>query len=127
MIKFKDCLEKGFIKKSTESMTWIEKEINIAKKYNQSAKTVLKIDENNLASLSAYNSIMHLNRALIFSKGYVSKNHSCLISAINELFDDKELLELTNSFQNILLRRNNIQYDGLDADDELADFFLKNN
>jgi uncharacterized protein (UPF0332 family) len=127
MISFDECLKKDLIKKSTESINWVEKEIQISKKYNNSANNVLKIKENNLAALSAYNSIMHLNRALIFSKGFVSKNHTCLISAINYLFEDKELLNLTNSFQNLLMRRNNIQYDGLDADNELAEFFVSLN
>jgi uncharacterized protein (UPF0332 family) len=125
MNNLEDCLKKNLVKKSEDAKQWIEKESNLAKRYLDSAKKVLEIKENGVAVLSAYNAILHTSRMLLYSKGYLSKNHTCVIIAAEELYaQNKEIIGYLNAVKNILALRNAIQYYGRDADEELSDYVV---
>ncbi|MFH1055640.1 MAG: hypothetical protein V1744_06065 [Candidatus Altiarchaeota archaeon] len=67
-----------------------------------------------------YESIKELTTALLFSRGYKSYSHECLISFLQEFHPEfgKDELELINQMREI---RNDIQYRG----EPLASGFLK--
>jgi uncharacterized protein (UPF0332 family) len=123
MNSFKDCLNKNFIKKKIEAPEWVKKEEKMAKKFLDSAKACLKNELFEMSVIASYNTILHSSRMLIYSKGFVSKNHACVLVAVMELYkENNEVIEIAKAIRNILSLRNTIQYYGKDADFELADY-----
>jgi uncharacterized protein (UPF0332 family) len=125
MKTFDECSSEGKIKLDASAKKWVAKEIKSAEYALGSAEKIKKIKENEGVMIFAYNSIMHLNRALVFSKGFSVKGHLCLIKAVQKLFsENKELLEFSSSFERALESRNLIQYEGYVASQEQAEFML---
>ncbi len=123
MNKFKDCLNKGLIRKERRAENRVEKSIEIAKKFLLSAKNTFNIAEYEMCLIASYNSIFHSCRALLFRKGYVEKSHFCLTEAIKDLYkSDKLLFEFLNSIDKIRLSRHEVQYQGVMAFKEEAEF-----
>jgi len=71
----------------------IKKEIVAAESDLKDSQDVLKIEKPKLATITAYYSMFHAARALLYSKGYREKSHFCLAAAIKNLFVDTNLLE----------------------------------
>ncbi len=125
MKSYEDCFSEGRVRKSSESLLWVNKEILCAENNLKSAKNIFKINEYDATLISAYNAILHLNRALIFSKGFSVKGHLCIIKTIEELFkDNNEIIEFISSIERALESRNLVQYDGYSMDKEAAEFML---
>ncbi|MCX6802968.1 MAG: HEPN domain-containing protein [Candidatus Diapherotrites archaeon] len=125
MRSFEECEKEGKIRAVSEAKNWVLREVKSAEHRIKSAENVNKIGEKELVLLSAYNAILNLNRALVFSKGISVKGHLCLIKAIQKYFSkDKELAELSNSFERALESRNLVQYEGYLVNEEQAEFIL---
>src|SRR3989338_7680879 len=93
-MNFKECLEKGLLKKNESSKNWVEKEFSISEKFLKSAEKTLEIEEFEISVIAAYDSLFHSARALLFRQGIAEKSHYCLIEALRELYkNDKELIE----------------------------------
>jgi len=90
---FKRCLEKKKIIKAEAGKDLILKELDAAKSDLKDSQDVFKSGKTKLATISAYYSIFHASRALLYSKGYREKSHFCLRAAIKNLFVDTNLLE----------------------------------
>jgi len=90
---FKRCLEKKNLAKISVDKKLIEKEIVAAKSDLKDSEDVLKLEKYKMATISAYYSMFHAARALLYSKGYREKSHFCLRTAIKNLFIDSNLLE----------------------------------
>lgn len=90
---FKRCLEKKNLVKVSIDKKLIEKEIIAAESDLKDSHDVLKIEKPKLATITAYYSMFHAARALLYSKGYREKSHFCLRTAIKNLFVDSNLLE----------------------------------
>lgn len=125
MKTYGDCLKEGRVRESSESFLWVSKEILTAENNIKSAENIFKIKEYEATLISAYNAILHLNRALIYSKGFSVKGHLCIIKTIEELFkDNSEIIEFVSSIERSLESRNLVQYEGYSIDKEAAEFML---
>lgn len=90
---FERCLEKKKLVKFDAEKSLIKKEIAAAESDLKDSQDVLKLGKPKLATITAYYSMFHAARALLYSKGYREKSHSCLRAAIKNLFVDRNLLE----------------------------------
>ncbi len=125
-MKFKYCLEKGSIKKDNQAKERIPNSLETAERFLKSADKTYKINEYELAEISAYNSIFHSFRALLFNKNYIERSHFCLFIAIKELYkDNKDIAEKCNIADRIRLSRHNIQYGGILVNKEEVKYVLK--
>ena len=89
---FKRCLEKKNLVKISVDKKLIKKEIVAAKSDLNDSEDVLKLEKYKMATISAYYSMFHAARALLY-QGYREKSHFCLRTAIKNLFIDSNLLE----------------------------------
>jgi len=90
---FKRCLEKKSLVKIGVDEKLIKKEIAASGDDLKDSKDVLKLNKYKLATITAYYSMFHAARALLYSKGYREKSHFCLRMALKNLFVNKNLLE----------------------------------
>jgi len=122
-MNFKDCLSKDMIRKDNSAPERIKKSLEIAKRFLDSSKKNLEIQELEMAEIASYNTIFHSSRALLFNKKYTERSHICIIISLKELYNkDNELLDLLNTFDKIRISRHNIQYEGSLIDMEEATF-----
>jgi uncharacterized protein (UPF0332 family) len=125
MKTYKECFDEGKVRKSSEYISWVSKELLVAKNNIKSAENIFKINEYEAVLISAYNAVLHLNKALIYSKGFSVKGHLCIIKTVEELFkDNKEIIEFISSIERSLESRNLIQYEGYSIDKDAAKFML---
>jgi uncharacterized protein (UPF0332 family) len=90
---FKRCLEKKNIVKIEIEKALIEKELAAAASDLKDSEDVFRIGKYKLATITAYYSMFHAARALLYSAGYREKSHFCLRTAIKNIFVDKNQLE----------------------------------
>ena len=90
---FKRCLEKKNLVKVDIDSGLIKKELQAAESDLKDSQDVLKSGKAKWATISAYYSMFHAARALLYSKGYREKSHFCLRAALKNLFVDTNLLE----------------------------------
>ncbi len=122
---FEECLKKGLIKKDGNASGRVVGSLKIAERFLAEAKGNLKMGYNEGAELLAYNAAFHCGRALLFSKGFTERSHTCLITALGALYrDDRELLEMLASFDQFRLSRHNVQYGGELVDPDTAEAFV---
>lgn len=91
--RFKRCLEKKNLIKVDIDEDLIKKELESAESDLKDSQDVLNVGKVKWATISAYYSMFHSARALLYSKGYREKSHFCLRAALKNLFVDKNLLE----------------------------------
>ena len=117
--QFEQCLEKGKIIKIEIAPDLISKEMDEAK--NDLASCERSIKENNFkwAIIQAYYSMFHSLRALIFSKGYREKSHTCIKYAIESLFVDTGTLDkqLLQDFSYAMKVREGADYGSVYSED----------
>jgi len=122
-MNFRDCLSKGMIRKDNSAPERVKKSLEIAKRFLDSSKKNIGIEELEMSEIASYNSIFHSSRSLLFNKRYTERSHICVIIALKELYkDDDELLDLLNTFDKIRISRHNIQYGGILINLEEAEF-----
>ena len=90
---FKRCLEKKNLIKVDIDKNLIKKELQAAESDLKDSQDVLKSGKVKWATISAYYSMFHAARALLYSKGYREKSHFCLRAALKNLFVDSNQLE----------------------------------
>lgn len=124
-ITFEKCKALGKIKELEKSKNWVQKEIAVAENFLDTAKFNFDSERYEAVIVIGYLTIFHLNRALVYSVGKIVKTHICAVLAVKELFkDNKAVMDLLKGIENSLVSRNKIQYDGYDADKEMAEFLL---
>ncbi|OGS40049.1 MAG: DNA-binding protein [Euryarchaeota archaeon RBG_13_31_8] len=122
-MNFKDCILKGLIRKDKSAPERIKKSLEIAERFQISAKKNIEIKELEMAEIASYSSIFHSARSLLFKNEYTERSHVCIILALKEIYkSNHELLELLNTFDKIRISRHNIQYGGTLIDKEEAEF-----
>jgi len=120
---FKKCLKNGKIRINKDALLRINREIEIAEKFLNSAIKNTKIEENEMSVIASYNSIFHTCRALLFKKGYIEKSHFCLIIALKHLYrEDKKISEFLNKIDKVRISRHQIQYRGDSSSKEESKF-----
>ncbi len=93
MKQFKDCLKKGKLRKFKILKGRIKTEIKAAKEDLQEAKDRLSKGKYKYATITAYYSLFHSARSLLYLKGFREKSHFCLKVAIEELHVKEKVLE----------------------------------
>jgi uncharacterized protein (UPF0332 family) len=122
---YKDCFDKGLIKEDNSAVKRVPESINKAEQFLASAKRNLADEDFDTATLIGYNSVFCANQALLFSKGLVEHSHACLAYAIREHYNEnKDLMRLLNSINDLRITRHRIQYSGYNANAEIADFVV---
>ncbi len=117
--QFEQCLEKGKIVKIEIEPDIISKEINEAKNDIDSCERSMQARNFKWAIIQAYYSMFHSFRALIFSKGYREKSHTCIKYAIESLFVDTGALDnrLLQDFSYAMKIREGADYGSVYSED----------
>ncbi len=124
-MKVEDCIKNGLIKKDGNAKGRVDKSIEIAQRFLESAKRNFEIEDYVMSSIAAYNSAFHSARALLFSKGYVERSHTCLIVALKEMFKKEILLvDFLNTLDRLRMTRHKVQYGGYLITKEEAEFLV---
>ena len=121
-LEFQKALEKKRILKFSRANELVKKELEAAEDDLKEAKDRLKHKRYKYAIITAYYSMFHAARALIYSKGYREKSHYYLLVALQALFAEKGLIEedLTKDFHTAMILR-----EGAESSIESANEFLK--
>ena len=130
---FKRALEKRRIIPFKEGKDLISKELKAAKNDLEEAKNRLSNDKYKYATITAYYSMFHAARALLYAKGYREKSHHFLSVAIDALYVETGKLEarLSRAFLNAMILREEADYhsdfskEGAEAATQSAEEFLK--
>jgi len=121
-MSFEDCIGKGLIKKSPNTLQRIKQSMKLGDDFLKSAQKNFEISEYVVCELIAYTALFHYARALLFKKGHIERSHACLFIALKKFYPgEKELFEKADK---IRIERHNLQYSGLTTDKESALFVL---
>ncbi len=113
MMNYKECIEKGLLRKAEISHDEIQHQLQIAEDYIKKAEKILDKETFDISFLVTYISIFHSARALLYSKGYKERSHFCLFEFAREEFkDNQEVVRLAEISQNYRETRHMIQYEG---------------
>ena len=108
-----DCLDRGLLRKGEVNIEETEHQLQIAKDYLKKAQKIFDAQVFDVCFLTAYISIFHSARALLYSKGYKERSHYCLFEFVNDEFMlDKEIKKLAMIGQSYRETRRMIQYEG---------------
>lgn len=113
-LEFQKALDKKRILHFSKAKASTKKELEAAKDDLNEAKDRLKNKKYKYATITAYYSMFHAARALIYSKGYREKSHYYLLVALQALFVDKGLIEdeLAKDFHTAMVLRESADYHG---------------
>lgn len=132
-LEFQKALEKKKILHFSKGKILVKKELKAAEDDLNEAKDRLKNKKYKYATITAYYSMFHVTRALIYSKGYREKSHYYLLVALQALFVDKGLIEekFAKDFHTTMLLRESADYhsefskEGAESSIESATEFLQ--
>lgn len=93
MKQFKDCLKSGKIRKFKVDKTKVDTELKAAYQDLEEAQDRFAKKKYKYATITAYYSLFHAARVLLYLKGYREKSHYCLKIAIEELYVKEKILE----------------------------------
>ncbi len=116
---FRECEEKGLVRKSADAREWAAKELENAGMFLEQSEKVLNAKAYESAEIIAYSSLFHSARALLFSRGYVEKSHYCLLIAIMSLYEG-EIREIFKEANYIREARHDALYSGMRVAPEKA-------
>lgn len=106
----KECLEKGLLKKIQPSIEKAKRSIEISKSKLEKAKELLKLKILDMAEVSAYSSMFHAARALLFRDGLKERSHYAVFVYLKEHYSDKIELRFLNELNALRLERHEIFY-----------------
>ncbi len=84
--KYKDCLEKGLLRKIPDSMDKAERSITKAEKWIEEAQKTLRGKAFDSSVLASYMVMFHSARAILFYDGYREKSHACVARYLEEKY-----------------------------------------
>ena len=90
---FKDCIEKGLLRRIPCSKEKAEGSIKAARRWLREARVNLENEVYNSSLLSSYLAMFHSARAILYLDGYREKSHYCVGRYIEEKYVRKGLLE----------------------------------
>src|SRR3990170_7789945 len=92
-LRFKNCIEKGLLRKIPASEDNAIRSINKAKHWLREAETTLQSEAYDSSVLSSYLAMFHSARAILFIDGYREKSHACVARYLEEQYVNKKKLE----------------------------------
>lgn len=112
--EFQKALDKKKILKFPKGKFLVKKELKAAKDDLEEARDRFKKKKYKYATITAYYSMFHSARALLYEKGYREKSHYWLIVAMQSLYVEKELLDETvvSEFHDAMVLREDADYHG---------------
>lgn len=113
-IEFKKAIEKKRLLEFRQGRMLMKKELNSAKDDLNESIDRMKNKKFKYATITAYYSMFHSVRALVYSKGYREKSHYYLLVALNALFVDNGMIneEMARNFHNAMILRESADYHG---------------
>jgi uncharacterized protein (UPF0332 family) len=112
--------EKKLLRKIPLDIEKVNSSIKIAEMKLTEAKNLFNAEFFSNALLSAYTSMFHASRALLYKEGVQEKSHYAVYMYIKEIFSDEIPKSLINSFNNYREMRHNVLY-GEEAEVEKED------
>ncbi len=110
VIGFKECVEKGLLRRIPPSREKAVQSIGKAKQLLEEAKASLEEGRVNSTIIVAYLAIFHAARAMLFKDGYREKSHECTIRFLEEKHPEINLKK-TESLEKYKSERSHTQYD----------------
>jgi uncharacterized protein (UPF0332 family) len=112
--EFQKALDKKKILKFPKGKSLVKKELKAAKDDLEEAQDRFKKKKYKYATITAYYSMFHSARALLYAKGYREKSHYWLIVAMQTLYVEKGLLDETviSEFHDAMVLREDADYHG---------------
>jgi uncharacterized protein (UPF0332 family) len=110
IIDFKECLEKGFLRRIPPSGEKAFQSIVKAKELFEEAKSSLEEERINSAVIVSYMAIFHAARALLFKDGYREKSHECIIRYLEEKHPNIGIAQI-EKLEKYKSERTHTQYD----------------
>jgi len=106
----KECSDKKLLKKIPISKLKIDNSLKISEDKLSRSKELFKKDFFNEALISAYTSMFHAARALLYRDGVQEKSHFAVYVYIKEKYHQKILQKLIESFRVYQLNRHEVLY-----------------
>ena len=91
--RFKDCLEKGLLRKVPASKAKAFSSIKKAEKWLEDARKSLSSEAFDSSVLASYMGFFHSARAILFIDGYREKSHACVARYLEEKYVKTNKLE----------------------------------
>ncbi len=110
-MNIKECLDKGLLRKGPVEKPKIQGSLDLAEHFLERAQGIMTQKYYDIAFTTAYNSMFHSARALLFSKGYSERSHYCMIIALKAEFDN-ELAPFFDALDAYRMLRHSVQYSG---------------
>ena len=112
MQKLKNCFERGKLIRTRKDLQKSEKSLETAEKKVGEARKLHAKNFLDAALLSAYTSMFHASRALLYRDGIQEKSHFCLIEYLREEYAKKnkinnEIITVMDAFR---VERHDIMY-----------------
>ncbi len=112
-MSYSDCFERKLLRKTPIGDEEIQNQVEIAQRYIEKAERICERELFDISFLTAYISLFHSARALLYKKGYKERSHFCLFEFVkNEFADDTQLHRLAEISQQYRESRHMIQYEG---------------
>ena len=107
-----DCLEKRLLRRERPDALKAKKSLETAKLKLTEASELAEAGFPRVALVTAYSSMFHSARALLFRDGFVEKSHYCLVEFVRENYAKKGLVEpgLVTVFDALRQERQDVMY-----------------
>lgn len=112
-MSYEECFGKGQLRKAQNTKEETLAQLRIAEDYAKKAEKVLDKELYDISFLTAYISLFHSARALLYKKGYKERSHYCLFEFVRQEFKGKpEIVRMAEMGQNYRETRRMVQYEG---------------
>ena len=110
-MNIEDCLEEGLLKKVPPNKDKAIKSLEKSKHLLELAESELNSGFYESAIVSAYMSVFHAARAILFRDGFKERSHYALYVYISEKYEGKIEKWLINELNALRLQRHELMYD----------------
>ncbi len=114
-MKLKELFEKRLLRKIPKDLDKSKKSLEVSKKYFKDCKKLIIIPSFNLVILSAYTSMFHAARALLYRDGIQEKSHYAVFIYLKDKYTNELGNELLFEFNNAREQRHDGLY-GLESE-----------
>jgi uncharacterized protein (UPF0332 family) len=106
-----ECIKKRLLRKIEPNQNKSDSSVKTAEMKLEEAKQLFASEFFNSSVISAYTSMFHIARALLYSEGFQEKSHYAVYIYLKEMYSDKISLSLINSFFNYQSQRHAVLYE----------------
>jgi len=117
-VKVEDCLKEGLLAKAMPSLEKARSSVRMAEHKLELALKELKHEIFENAVVSAYASMFHSARALLFKDGFKERSHFAVFVYVNEKYSGRIERKYINELNSLRLQRHDLMY-GLEKSAEI--------